>query len=58
MRLPLFSLPMLMMPAFAQAANFSGDSLSLLWGLPFAAILFSIALGPLMMPKIWHYHFG
>ncbi|WP_416189310.1 sodium:proton antiporter [Neisseria sp. CCUG17229] len=58
MRLPLFSLPMLMLPAFAQAANFSGDSLSLLWGLPFAAILLSIALGPLMMPKIWHHHFG
>lgn len=58
MRLPLLFLPLLLTPFTAQAANFSGASLSLLWGIPFAAILLSIALGPLLMPNFWHHHFG
>lgn len=28
------------------------------WALPFAGILLSIALGPLLLPKIWHAHYG
>jgi Na+/H+ antiporter NhaD/arsenite permease-like protein len=28
------------------------------WALPFAGILASIALGPLLLPKIWHAHYG
>lgn len=28
------------------------------WGLPFAGILLSIALGPILVPAFWHRHFG
>ncbi len=54
--LPLASL--LLMPTLAQAADFDGATLSLMWGLPFALILLSIALCPLLMPRFWHHHFG
>ncbi len=33
-------------------------NLSLLWGLPFAGLLLSIALGPLLMERVWHHHMG
>jgi Na+/H+ antiporter NhaD/arsenite permease-like protein len=33
-------------------------SLGPLWGLPFAGLLLSIALGPLVAPRVWHHHFG
>ena len=42
----------------AHAATLDGASLSLLWGVPFAGILLSIALLPLMAPIFWHHHFG
>lgn len=42
----------------AAASDFDGSSASLLWGLPFALILLSIALGPLFFSRIWHHHFG
>jgi len=29
-----------------------------LWGVPFAGILLSIALMPLLAPIFWHHHFG
>ena len=45
-------------PALSQAATFDGASLSPLWGLPFAGILLSIALMPLLAPAFWHHHFG
>ena len=44
------------MPASAAALN--GAALSPLWGLPFAGILLSIALLPLLAPRFWHHHFG
>jgi len=28
------------------------------WALPFAGLLMSIALGPLLAPKLWHAHYG
>jgi Na+/H+ antiporter NhaD/arsenite permease-like protein len=31
---------------------------SALWGLPFAGLLLSIALCPLLAPTFWHHHFG
>ncbi len=31
---------------------------SALWGLPFAGLLLSIALCPLLAPALWHHHFG
>ena len=35
-----------------------GASMAWPWALPFAGILASIALGPLLAPKIWHAHYG
>jgi len=40
------------------AADFAGSELSLLWGVPFAGVLLSIALLPLLTPQLWHHHFG
>ena len=47
-----------LLPAAAEAAELSGADLSLAWAIPFAGILLSIALIPLVLPKLWHYHFG
>lgn len=49
---------MLLVPGLAQASTFDGSRLALWWALPFAGILLSIALMPLMLPMIWHRHFG
>ncbi len=38
--------------------HLDGSSLSLLWIIPFAGILLSIALCPLLCPEFWHHHFG
>jgi Na+/H+ antiporter NhaD/arsenite permease-like protein len=35
-----------------------GASLPMIWALPFAGMLLSIALLPLLAPKLWHAHFG
>lgn len=45
-------------PAWAGAAELDGRTLSVLWGVPFAGILLSIALMPLVAPVFWHHHFG
>ena len=45
-------------PGWASAATLNGADLSLLWGVPFAGILLSIALMPLFLPHFWHHHFG
>jgi len=42
----------------AHAADLHGSELSLLWGVPFAGVLLSIALLPLLTPVLWHHHFG
>jgi Na+/H+ antiporter NhaD/arsenite permease-like protein len=49
---------LLLCPALAQAAAFDGGQLSAWWGLPFAAMLLSIALMPLLVPAFWHHHYG
>ena len=46
------------LPQKAWAAGFEGSQLSVLWALPFAALLLCIALTPLLMPRFWHQHFG
>ena len=46
------------LPALAQAAELDGASLSVLWAVPFAGLLLSIALMPLLLPNFWHHHFG
>ncbi|MCP1660656.1 sodium:proton antiporter [Neisseria perflava] len=55
---PLSLLPLLFAPALAQAAELNGATLSLAWGIPFVLVLLSIALGPILVPNIWHHHFG
>lgn len=50
--------PALAAPCIAQAAEagerLSGAGLSLWWAVPFCGLLLSIALLPLLAPKIWH----
>ncbi|MES2282876.1 MAG: sodium:proton antiporter [Pseudomonadota bacterium] len=45
-------------PALGTAAEVDGARLSAAWGIPFAGILLSIALMPLLAPAFWHHHFG
>lgn len=42
----------------AFAAGPDGAQLVAWWGVPFAGLLLSIALGPLLVPAFWHHHFG
>lgn len=51
----------LALPALAaspDAPAIDGRHLSLLWIVPFAGILLSIAVMPLAAPSFWHHHFG
>ncbi|MDR0806786.1 MAG: sodium:proton antiporter [Enterobacteriaceae bacterium] len=48
----------LLTPVASFAAEIDGSTLSLAWGIPFVGILLSIALCPLLIPSIWHHHFG
>ena len=45
-------------PGLASAAELNGAGLSAWWGVPFAGLLLSIALCPLLTPQFWHHHFG
>jgi Na+/H+ antiporter NhaD/arsenite permease-like protein len=38
--------------------DFDGAHLSLGWGIPFAGLLLSIAIVPLIAPRLWHSHYG
>ncbi len=40
------------------ALHLDGGELGLIWVVPFAGILLSIALCPLVFPHFWHHHFG
>ena len=46
------------MAAGAGAPHLEGGELSLIWVAPFAGILLSIAVFPLLAPHFWHSHFG
>ncbi len=49
------------LPCLAEAATegaFTGVGLSLLWGVPFAGVLLSLALWPLFAADFWHHHYG
>jgi Na+/H+ antiporter NhaD/arsenite permease-like protein len=46
------------LPRDVLAADIDGAQLSAWWGLPFAGVLLSIALMPLLLPRVWHHHFG
>ena len=45
-------------PGLSAAAELDGARLSMLWALPFAGLLLSIAVIPLLVPAFWHHHFG
>lgn len=45
-------------PALSWAAEIDGRQLTATWGVPFAGLLLSIALLPLLAPSFWHHHFG
>lgn len=49
---------LLLTPGLARAAELDGSQLSVWWGVPFAGVLLSIALVPLLAPTFWHHHFG
>jgi Na+/H+ antiporter NhaD/arsenite permease-like protein len=52
-------IPFVLWPHAASAAPaLDGASMSWPLGLPFAGLLLTIAIGPLLMPKFWHAHYG
>ncbi|QHE85632.1 sodium:proton antiporter [Hydrogenophaga sp. BPS33] len=55
---PWLGLAATLLPGLVQAAELDGSQLSVWWGVPFAGILLSIALVPLLAPTFWHHHFG
>lgn len=57
MRLPAFTL-LTLIPCSGWAAEFNGAELGLAWSVPFVGMLLSIAIGPLLMPTVWHHHYG
>lgn len=42
----------------AMAAEVDGAALAAWWGVPFAGMLLSIALMPLLAARVWHHHYG
>jgi Na+/H+ antiporter NhaD/arsenite permease-like protein len=44
-------------PAVAATA-LPGAKMQWAWTLPFVALLLSIAIGPLVAPRLWHAHYG
>ncbi|MCS0495330.1 sodium:proton antiporter [Ancylobacter sp. MQZ15Z-1] len=42
----------------AEGAGIDGAALSLAWGIPFAGMLLSIAVVPLLAGNFWHHHYG
>lgn len=49
---------LLLWPDPSFAAELEVSQLSTLWGLPFAGLLLSIALMPLLASNFWHHHYG
>src|SRR5258708_6310969 len=48
----------LLTPGIAQATPLDGSALHWPWALPFLGILLTIAIAPLLFPKLWHRHYG
>lgn len=49
---------LLMWPGLAMASELDASQLSIMWGVPFAGVLLSIAVMPLVAPIFWHHHYG
>lgn len=61
LRIFLTMLATVLLPAVAFAAEGGHglpSDLGIIWVLPFACMLLSIALGPLVFAHIWHHHYG
>lgn len=59
----VFADPVFAAEASAEAAahaapHLDGGKMGLIWIVPFAGILLSIAILPLVLPRFWHHHFG
>jgi Na+/H+ antiporter NhaD/arsenite permease-like protein len=52
------TLMVLLAPTTAQAARLDGAALSWPWALPFIGILLTIAIAPLLVPRLWQRHYG
>lgn len=57
-RILLLVLIAIAVPNAADAAALDGSALRWPWALPFIGILLTIAAGPLLFPRFWHYHYG
>ncbi len=58
LRAGLLALAVFVLPLQAHAAEIDGSALNAFWGIPFAGLLLSIAVMPLVAPSFWHHHFG
>ena len=63
MKRSVFTVPALLLslaalPCEVLAAEVDGAALGVWWGVPFAGMLLSMALLPLLAPLLWHHHFG
>jgi len=47
-----------LLPLMAGAAEVDGSQLAPWWGVPFAGVLLSIAVLPMLAPMVWHHHYG
>jgi Na+/H+ antiporter NhaD/arsenite permease-like protein len=44
--------------AYAAGSTGTKPMLGIVWGVPFAGLLLSIAVLPLLLPTLWHHHYG
>ncbi|MEN3292280.1 MAG: hypothetical protein V7642_1533, partial [Burkholderiales bacterium] len=58
MRAKILAIVVGLAPALCYASEPDGSLLAGWWAIPFAGLLLSIALGPLLFPRFWHHHFG
>jgi Na+/H+ antiporter NhaD/arsenite permease-like protein len=56
-RIAFFAL-LIVLPSLSFGADVDGSKLSPIWGIPFAGVLLSIALMPLLAGRFWHHHYG
>lgn len=52
------TLLLVLFPVSADAATLDGAAMHWSFALPFIGLLLSIATGPLLLPKLWHDHYG
>jgi Na+/H+ antiporter NhaD/arsenite permease-like protein len=55
---PVLAMLLAALPQEAHAAGLDGAAMTWPYSLPFAGLLLTIAIGPLLFPKAWHAHYG